>query len=340
MATRNLCPKCSRIGLSLRLTSLVMSGLVVGLLQPSADALEVPDVMSSTASALESVDHAAGFSMAERVGLRASVPLSPSVKSEDVVQPIAEPISDPPSSEVSVDELRRQLQVRPLLMPKVYYPGSGARIPEAFGAEWGDVFLTISGATKDRVRTTHIDSSISTGFGLGNPQDLVGIELTYNILSTRTKFAVNGSFDVKVHRRIFEAENFWAAVALGVNNFYSYGPEAKTNASSAYGVVSGLTYLRPNNPASPMALALTLGAGGAPVFADGGVGFLAGAGLEVHPQIGLGSSWNGKAFSLGASFLPFTNLPLTLSAEYNDVFNMTRQGHRLILSLEYNHSFN
>lgn len=340
MATRNLCPKCSRIGLSFRLTFLLMSSLVAGLPQPLASALEASEVPSSTALALESVNQAAGLSMAERVGLRASDPVSSSVKSEEVVQAVPDPVPDPPTPELSVDELRRQLQVRPLLMPKTYYPGSGARIPEAFGAEWGDIFLTISGATKDRVRTTHIDSSISTGFGLGNPQDFVGVELTYNILSTRTKFAVNGSFDVKVHRRIFEAENFWAAAAVGVNNFYSYGPEAQTNASSAYGVVSGLTYLQPNNPASPMALAVTLGAGGAPVFADSGVGFLVGAGVEVHPQIGLGSSWNGKAFSLGASFLPFINLPLTLSAEYNDVFNMTRQGHRLILSLEYNYSFN
>lgn len=249
---------------------------------------------------------------------------------------------DQADSPVTPDELREQLQIPPILstsFPRFYYPGSGTGIPEGFGAEWGDVFITISGASKDRVRTTFIDSSISMGLGLGNPRELVGMELAYNILSTRTQLAVNGSFDLKVHRHIFEDNNFLASAALGVSNFYSYGPEASLNSSAVYGVVSGFTYLQPNNPDRPMPLTFTLGAGGSPIFAENGVGLIAGAGVEVHPQIGLGSSWNGTGFSLGASFVPFRNVPLTLSALYQDIFNMTVPGHKLILSLDYSYSF-
>lgn len=249
---------------------------------------------------------------------------------------------DKPDTAVTIDELRQQLQISPL--PEInsaalYYPSSGTGIPEAFGSEWGDVFITLTGASKDRVRTTFVDSSISMGLGLGNPRNLVGMELSYNILSTRTKFAVNGSFDLKVHRYIFEDTNFVASTALGVANVYSYGPEASLNPPVAYGVVSGFTYLRPDDPIQSMPLTITLGAGGAPVFAETGVGLIAGAGVQVHPQIGLGSSWGFGGFNLGASFLPFRNIPFTLNALYTDVFNMTIPGHRLVLTLDYSYRF-
>ena len=259
---------------------------------------------------------------------------------EGINSPEAQGNSSQSDSPVSPEELRQQLQIPPLLDPtSSYYPSSGTGIPEAFGSEWGDLFIAVTGASKDRVRTTFIDSAISMGFGLGNPRNLVGLELAYNILSTRTKFAANGSFDLKVHRYIFEDNNFAASAALGVSNFYSYGPEASFNPPVVYGVVSGFTYLRPDDAVQPMPLTVSLGAGGAPMFAETGVGLMAGAGVQVHPQIGLGSSWGYGGFNLGASFLPFRNIPLTLNALYTDIFNMTIPGHRLSITLDYSYRF-
>jgi len=265
-------------------------------------------------------------------------PLNKGETSQSITQQTTDQLNTPPTP----DQLREQLQIEPLLETNsfnAYSAGAGAGIPVAFGAEWGDVFITISGASKDRVRTTFIDSSISTGFGLGNPRDLVGVELAYNILSTRTQFAVNGSFDLKVHRQIVDSNNFLASTALGIANFYSYGPEASLNSSSVYGLLSGFTYLRPTDSYSPMPMTATLGIGGSPIFAKDGVGLIAGVGVGVHPQIGLGSSWNGTGFSLAADFLPFRNLPVSLSVVYQDIFNMTRPGHKLILSLDIFYRF-
>lgn len=336
----------SRVSLSQGLRPLFATSFLLALLSPVAAAQELSgDVSLVPPSPSHQIDL---LMPSDGVISSAEVPadqsrLNHGGSSQSVAQQtVAQQNIDQPDAPPTVDQLRERLQIEPLpdtSSVNSYGPGSAAAIPEGFGSEWGDVFITVTGASKDRVRTTFIDSGISTGFGLGNPRNLVGVELAYNILSTRTQFAVNGSFDLKVHRYIVEQPNFVASAALGVANFYSYGPEASLNPPVAYGVVSGFTYLRPDNLYEPMPLTVTLGTGGAPIFAESGVGLIAGAGVQVHPQIGLGSSWNAGGFNLGASFLPFRNVPLTLTALYTDVFNMTTPGHRLVLSLGYSYRF-
>lgn len=331
----------SRINLASGLFPLFIASLVLALFASDSLAQEPERTPSPVPDLALDLTHPATSNEVASTSLE-NPGNQPPLSNGESNEPVTQQGTDQPDTPATPDELREQLQIEPLLDSaslNFYHPGSGAGIPEAFGSEWGDVFITVSGASKDKIRRTYIDSAISMGFGLGDARDLVGVELAYNILSTRTSFAVNGSFDVKVHRHILDNTNFLASAALGVINFYSYGPEAGINPPVAYGVLSGVTYLRPNDTYEPMPLTLTLGAGGAPYFAENGVGLIAGAGVEVHPQIGLGSSWNGTGFSLGASFVPFRNIPLTLNALYQDIFNMTAPGHKLILSLDYSYSF-
>ncbi|XGB43792.1 MAG: hypothetical protein LVS60_08985 [Nodosilinea sp. LVE1205-7] len=263
----------------------------------------------------------------------------PSFLAQSLDRQIADGLSTPSGRPTlpTADELRQNLQIPPINLDtaQFYHPGSGTGIPEGFGSEWGDVFVTVFGSGTDRVRTTYVDSSISVGFGLGNSRNLVGLELNYNVLSTRTAFALNGSFDVKLNRYIFENDRLVVSGAVGVNNFIVYGPEAAFNVPTLYGVVSGATYLQPDNPNNPMLLTVTLGAGGAPNYATAGTGLIAGAGVEVNPQLGIGSAWNGTGFSLGASYVPFRNIPLTLTALYEDIFDMTEAGHKLVIAVGF-----
>ena len=237
----------------------------------------------------------------------------------------------------TANELRQNLQIPPINIDaaQFYHPGSGTGIPEGFGSEWGNVFITLFGASTDRIRTTYVDSSISMGLGLGNPRDLVGLELNYNILSTRTALALNGSFDIKLHRYIFQDNRVVVSAAVGVNNFIVYGPEASLNVPTVYGVVSGVTYLHPDDPINPMLLTLTLGAGGAPNYATAGTGLIAGAGVELNSQLAIGSAWNGTGFSLGGSYVPFRNIPITLTALYEDIFDMTQAGHKFVVAVGF-----
>lgn len=323
------------------LTSFLTMSLILGLCALSTSAQELLETQSSAQPPLSSADSTVppDLDLVQSTEVPAvEIPSPP----PETAQPATGDVTDVPQPTPTADELRQQLQIDPILntsSPRFYFPGSGTGIPEGFGAQWGDVFLSITAASKDRVRTTFIDSGISMGLGLGNPRELVGLELSYNILSTRTQFAVNGSFDLQAHRYIFQSDNFTASAAFGWNNFYSYGPEASINPPTLYGVVSGYTFLRPDDPYRPMPLTVTLGAGGAPLYADSGVGFLAGAGVEVHPQLGLGTSWDGRGFGLGASYIPFRNFPFNITALYDDVFNMTEEGHRLVLSLNLSYNF-
>ncbi|MBU6230284.1 MAG: hypothetical protein KGQ93_11400 [Cyanobacteria bacterium REEB459] len=257
----------------------------------------------------------------------------------EVADRLATPSSRPTPPTAS--ELRQNLQIPPVDIDtaQFYYPGSGTGIPEGFGARWGDIFVTVFGSSTDKIRTEYIDSSISMGLGLGDPRHLVGLELSYNILSTRTAFALNGSFDIKLHRYIVENNQLVVSGAVGVNNLIVYGPEAALNTPTVYGVVSGATYLRPEDPTSPMLLTLTLGAGGAPYYAVEGTGLIAGAGVELNSQVAIGSGWNGTGFGLGASYVPFRNLPITITALYQDIFDMTPAGHKFVLSVDFTYSF-
>lgn len=312
----------------------------------SADISELQDSKVSTAnlqpvettanglSELPSLPLAIGVSQADK-----KPDLRPRPGAQSLDSQIADGLSTPSVRPTlpTANELRQNLQIPPINIDaaQFYHPGSGTGIPEGFGSEWGNVFVTLFGSSTDRIRTTYVDSSISMGFGLGNPRDLVGLELNYNILSTRTEFAVNGSFDIKLHRYIFQDNRVVVSAAVGVNNFIVYGPEASFNVPTVYGVVSGVTYLHPDDPINPMLLTLTLGAGGSPNYATAGTGLIAGAGVEINSQLAIGSAWNGTGFSLGGSYVPFRNIPITLTAIYEDIFDMTQAGHKFVVAVGF-----
>jgi hypothetical protein len=242
----------------------------------------------------------------------------------------------------TADVDREELLIEPLATDPVatvrYPPSPNAGIPSAFGAAWGDFFVsaTVSGA--DRLRP-EADGSISAGFGLGNPRTAVGVELAYNLLSLRN-FAENGSFDAKVHREVFSNDTTQAAVAVGWNNFATYGTDAIGTESSVYGVVSAAHLLQPDHPTNRLPITGTLGAGSG-YFSDenSDVGVIAGIGLQVDPRLSLNAAWSGVGLNVGASVVPIPEIPLTLNAVYGDITNNTRAGSVATFTVGYGFNF-
>jgi hypothetical protein len=257
-------------------------------------------------------------------------------------QDLLEPQTTLAQGETAEASQREDLLIEPLATDPVptvrYAPSPNAGIPSAFGAAWGDLFasLTVSGA--DRIRN-EVDGSISAGLGLGNPRTAVGVELAYNLLSIRN-FAENGSFDAKVHREVFANDTTQAAVAVGWNNFVNYGDDVEGSESSVYGVVSAAHLLQPNNPANRLPVTGTLGVGGGSFSDDGSdVGVLAGVGLQVDPRLSLNAAWSGVGLNVGASVVPWPEIPLTLTAVYGDVTNNTDAGSVATLTIGYGFNF-
>lgn len=250
-----------------------------------------------------------------------------------------------------IDKIRQRLLVEPVIKLKPaprpksrYSPGLSFAGIGAFGANMGDVFIGASAATAGNRGNSlkDIDGSTSAGFGLGDSLGLIGLEFTFNNGSIKN-FGSNGTFDLKAHRIVKTDTSNILGVAVGWKTFGQY----KTNASiegirpsSLYGVVTSYSLLRANDPVNKMPISFSLGVGGGD-FRQGNdsVGVFGGAGLQIHPQIGVGLGWSGIGLNVGASFVPVSTLPLTVTTSVSDLTSNTPGGTIVSLSVGYGLNF-
>lgn len=229
-----------------------------------------------------------------------------------------------------------------------YYPSFNALTPSGFGANQGDVFMGASIVNREvglsvlgpgavaRSDSGKRGGSAAIGFGLGDAGKFLGLETTYNIISlTPSRFASNGSFDFKVHRRLGKQ----TSIAVGWENAINYGPEAGGTDSSVYGVLSTVIPLQPNHPSNPMLLGLSAGVGGGrfrtiqdQIEGKDSVGVFGSVGLQVAPNASVITEWSGSSLNLGVSYVPFRSLPFFLSGTAIDVANSTGFGTRYAVS--------
>jgi hypothetical protein len=243
-----------------------------------------------------------------------------------------------------VNKIRQDLLIEPLIKIKVapptkptYPPGLSFAGPSAFGANMGDAFLGLSGTTAGKTRNV-IDGGTSLGFGLGDSQKLVGLEFAYNNNSIR-KFGSNGSFDLKAHRIVYAKGTNQVGVAAGWNTFANYGTDP-TGPSSAYGVVTSYSLLKPNDSVNKMPISFSAGVGGGS-FRQGNAstGVFGGVGVQVHPQIGVGLGWSGVGLNLGASLVPVPTIPLTITLQGVDLTDNSTGGTIFAFSIGYGFNF-
>ncbi|MEB3191045.1 MAG: hypothetical protein VKL42_11945 [Snowella sp.] len=267
--------------------------------------------------------------------LRLSAPI---VAQADALPATPEIENEP--SEQSLNELRQELRIKPkvILSAQVYPPSLSAGIPSAFGANWGDTFVSVSGATPGKSRFNKTDGSMTLGFGLGDSYQLAGLTFAYNIGSIR-KFGSNGTFDLQGSRVVHASRNNQVAIAAGWSSFAQYGSEIVIP-STVWGAVTSVSLLQPDDPINKLPLLLSVGLGGG-YFSEyeGSTNAFGGIGLQVAPQLGVGVAWSGVGLNLGLSFVPVPTLPLTISATGGDLTNTSQGGSRFILSISYGYNF-
>ncbi|MEE3715285.1 hypothetical protein V2H45_00840 [Tumidithrix elongata RA019] len=247
------------------------------------------------------------------------------------------------------NRLRQELTIPPLdpdvqLGTPVYFPSSSpGGIPSGFGANLGDVYLGLFGSTAGKARD-YVDASFAIGTGVGDSRKAVGLEATYNLTSFRN-FASNGTFDLKLHRMVFESDRLQVAAAIGWTNFANYGSNAGGTPSSVYGVVTSAFLLRPEDPKYNFPVTVSVGVGGGVYRPEslqntsGGVGVFGSVGVQVHPQVALSTGWTGQGLNVGLSFVPSPSIPLNINAIYSDIGNSSTAGSQFILGLTYGFNF-
>lgn len=249
------------------------------------------------------------------------------------------------------EKLREQLRIAPLpvtLTPSTLgaaaSPGSSSGSPTAFGASFGQVFAGASYQQRTRFTETS-DGAISGGFGLGDARKYAGLEVAISVLdlSSRNnddKAFDRGSFSFKLHRAL---PNNWA-VAVGYENAIVWG---FTDAgSSVYGVVSKIVPFK-NSPAEPFSsLTISAGIGNGRFRTEDDfnrdkdtVNFFGSAGLRVIEQASVIADWTGQDLTLGASIVPFRNLPIVITPAVADITGSAGDGARFILGVGFSRSF-
>ncbi len=271
--------------------------------------------------------------------------LHPSLAARPAASPFSAAVPSTPLTTAQADPalteteaLQEDLRIDPLTTvadpASIYIPSSSAGIPSGFGAEWGDFFISAALAGADRLRP-EADGSLYMGFGLGDAENLVGIEIAYNLLSIRD-FASNGSFDAKVHREFYSDDTLQVNAAVGVTSAFPYGSNAVGTESSLYGVVSSAYLLQPDHPTNTLTLNTTLGLGGGNFAGEGSdVGILAGVGLRVHPQFSINTAWSGVGLNVGASIVASPRSPISINLLYGDITNNTPAGSVAVISIGY-----
>ena len=215
-------------------------------------------------------------------------------------------------------------------------PGSTIGTPTAFGADWGDVFF--GGSFQERTRFTQTsDGAVGLGFGLGDAEKLVGLELAVSFVDLEGDTFQDGGFSFKVHRLL----PFGFAIAGGVENVVTFGdPDGD---QSGYGVVSKIFQF--NQPSQPFsALTTSVGFGGGRFRAEDDldedvVNVFGSLGLRVFEPVSAIVEWTGQDLNAGLSIAPFRNLPLVITPAAADITDNAGDGVRFILGVGFGANF-
>ncbi|MEM8604181.1 MAG: hypothetical protein AAGF24_10145 [Cyanobacteria bacterium P01_H01_bin.121] len=228
------------------------------------------------------------------------------------------------------DSLRQELLITPLDERRPFQaaaPGSTAGTPTAYGAAFRDFFIG-GGGTIPFEDEGRVDGSMVVGFGLGDPT-ILAAEIPLNITSVGGDFGDSGFVGFKLHRFFADAQ---LAIAAGWANPIKFG-DAEDEPETIYGVITRPFFLRPNNPNNLMPLTVSVGVGtgdfrskGAINADDNDPNIFGSLGLQLIPQLSLVGSWTGSELNLGASAVPFRQLPFVINTIFTDVTSNLETG--------------
>ncbi|MFT5063104.1 MAG: hypothetical protein ACI91G_000469 [Gammaproteobacteria bacterium] len=259
----------------------------------------------------------------------------------------------------SVDELPLSDELKQLILAAITAPATSPGIaqssPVGFGAAWGDVFAGIGGvqttkAERNSPTGKSLSGSASIGFGLGNPNDFVGLETTISIISLSgsgiddSEVGEDGNVNFKLHRALSPT----TSVAVGVENAIGWGAAENTD-SSKYISLSHASSLRPNNPSNPMTVVVTAGVGdsrfkdqtepAAQRNNDNAINPFAAVSLAFNRRASVIADWSGSSLGASVSFVPFKNIPLSATVGVIDVTDRLDDGARFTSGIGYSYNF-
>jgi hypothetical protein len=210
--------------------------------------------------------------------------------------------------------------------------------PSAYGASWGNVGIGLGYQERARF-TEESDGVVGLGFGLGNAQKNVGVQVGISLVDISSPFS-DGSINLKLHRRL--PKDF--AIAIGVQGLTTWGNT--DGGSSVFGVATKRFKLRPDRTQPFSELYTTVGVGGGQFRSESdinegneNVGVFGSLGIKVIQPVGFVAEWSGQDLTLGIPLVPFRKIPLVIVPSITDVTGSAGDGTRFVVGLGYSFSF-
>lgn len=259
--------------------------------------------------------------------------------------------SDQLSGSISgLDRLELLSRLYPLVPPQSLeektpppMPGMTFGTPTAYGANWRQAFVGLSGISylDNTVNDNDVDGSMSFGAGFGDAASTVGFEASVGIISLTDEFADSGSVGLKLHKILPDTDG--VGVALGWSNALNWG-DAKDAEDTIYAVASKSFVLRPEARTWNL-LSASLGVGTGTfrtvddiVEEDNNLNVFGSLGVLILPQLSLATSWTGSQLNVGVGLAPF-DFPLTATMGFNDVTEEKALGAGFSANVGYSFSF-
>jgi hypothetical protein len=208
-------------------------------------------------------------------------------------------------------------------------PGFSLSNPTGFGAKYGDAFVGVGYQHRTRI-FTRADGGAAAGFGLGNPQTLVGLETVVTTFGT-VRTCCRGGIHFKAHRLL--PGN--ASVAVGWENAILWNDRedrpATDSGRSLYVAGTKLFLLRPDGVHPFSTLTVTAGAGNGrfrrerDIIEDRStVNPFASVATRLSERTSVIADWTGHDLAAGMSIVPFRDRPLFISPGVADLTTRPR----------------
>ncbi len=210
--------------------------------------------------------------------------------------------------------------------------------PSGYGASWGNAGIGLGLQQRTRFRN-QADGVLGLGFGLGNPQKNVGLQIGLTLVDLSRLFE-DGTINLKLHRRL----PLDSSIAVGAQGAVTFGDT--DGGSSVFGVVTKRFVLKQDRTKPFSELYTTVGVGGGQFRSEfdinsgvESVGVFSSIALKVIQPISVITEWSGQDLTIGTSIVPFRNLPFAIVPAVTDITGSAGDGARFILGLGYSFSF-
>lgn len=230
----------------------------------------------------------------------------------------------------------------PLQIPNIDYyrasPGVTVINPSAYGASWGNAGIGVGFQERTRF-TDREDGGIGVGFGFGNPQENVGLQIGIALTDVSDPFR-DGTLNLKLHRRLPSDFN----IAVGVQGAATWGET--DGGSSVYGVVTKRFPLKEDQSKLFSEIYASVGVGGGQFRSEydiendvNSVGVFGSLAVRINGPTSFIAEWTGQDLTLGVSYVPFRNLPLVIIPAVTDITGTAGDGARFIFGVGYSFSY-